>query len=650
MRAEDGLEVGETGAGNAHAGAETTLAAARETHEHMGEAVPKQLAPRLQLVSGRAFWLISAIVFVYAGLLLFAHLGALPLIDPDEGRNAQVAREVLQSGSWLVPTYNGHAYLDKPIFHFEAVALAYRIFGVGEAAARLPAALCGLALIALLFLFCLRAYGRVEAIASALVLASAPLFLILSRAVIFDVPLTLAITLSIVCVFEAERREGSARRGMHALGAFFAGIGVLIKGPVGLLVPGIVLLADHVLATAGRGTGSHPPASNPPASHLPASHRQGFLGRFFSPLNFLALFAPVLLWFGSLVRACPDMLPYGLIEETFRRYSTTAFKRSAPFFYYGPVLLIAFFPWSALLPEATARAWKRRRRWTEGDHLLVVWAVAVIVFFSTSRSKLPAYILPAVIALAALVARLFGHAVRHREGEAARIFSRGVVILACVSVLLAAFCLLTGFFPQVMEPTFHLNGQDYRRLCPLFLPVGFALGGVGAACAIVRRWRRSAGALALFALVPALLAVVSWGGVAEFSLQASSRRLSDAMPALPSDARVACMEGYAPGLPFYLRRPVALVSKDGHEFTSNYFSYRLRNGDRMSDILIDPSQFDSFVDNRDGPLYLLARKQRRAALEKLAARAGVGCCPLARNWWGAFLPAREGRTESVPAH
>ncbi len=643
MGAEDGL-VAETSAGNAHAVAEAAPAAARETHGRIGEAVPRQLAPRLQAASGRAFWLISAIVFLYAGLLLFAQLGALPLIDPDEGRNAQVAREVMQSGTWLVPTYNGHAYLDKPIFHFKAVALAYRIFGVGEGAGRLPAALSGLALIALLFLFCLRAYGRPEALASALVLASAPLFLILSRAVIFDVPLTLAITLSIVCVFEAERREGGARRGLHALGAFFAGIGVLIKGPVGFLVPGIVLLADRLAATAARGAASHPPASHPLASRRP-----GFLGRFFSPLNFLALFAPVLLWFVSLVRACPDMLPYGLIEETFRRYSTTAFHRSAPFFYYGPVLLIAFFPWSALLPEAAARAWKRRSGWTEADRLLVVWAVAVILFFSSSRSKLPAYILPALIALAALVGRLFGHAVRHREGEAARIFSRGIVILAAVSVLLASFCLLTGFFPQVMERAFHLRGQDYGRLRPLFLPVGFALCAVAAAGAIVRRLRRREGALALFALVPALLAMVSWGGVAEFSLQASSRRLTDAMPTLPSDARVACMEGYPPGLPFYLRRPVALVSRDGHEFTSNYFSYRLRNGDRMSDILIDPSQFDSFVDNRQGPLYLLARKQRRAALENVAARAGVECRPLAGNWWGAFLPAREERTESMPA-
>ena len=102
---------------------------------------------------GTVRW-VSGIAFLVAAILLFARLGDLPLVSPDEGRNAEVAREMKASGSWLVPTYNGMPYLDKPAFYFKTVALSFAAFGESEWAARLPSSLCALAVLLLLFVFC----------------------------------------------------------------------------------------------------------------------------------------------------------------------------------------------------------------------------------------------------------------------------------------------------------------------------------------------------------------------------------------------------------------------------------------------------------------------------------------------------------------
>ena len=83
-----------------------------------------------------------------------------------------------------------------------------------------------------------------------------------------------------------------------------------------------------------------------------------------APLNLLVFFALVLPWFVALIWEHPDFLHYGLVEETMRRYLTTTLHRSGPCYYYGPILLLVFFPWSVLLPEAAVAAWRSRARWT----------------------------------------------------------------------------------------------------------------------------------------------------------------------------------------------------------------------------------------------------------------------------------------------
>ncbi len=276
-------------------------------------------------------WLLLALLA--AAITVFYRLGALPLITPDEGRNAEVAREMKESGSWLVPTYNGLPYLDKPAFYFKAVGLALAAVGDNETGARLPSALSALGLLVVVGLFTHRVCGPRPAALAILVVTTLPLFISQARLVIFDITLAFFVCSSIVSGYLAESMEGSARRRWYCLGAAAAGFATLVKGPVGFAVPLIVLIAHHAV-----------------------ERRWKAILRLFHPLNFAVIFAVVLPWFLGVTRAHPDFPHYGLIEETFKRFTTPQFRRTQPFYFYLVVLPATFFPWSLLLPGAGVAA------------------------------------------------------------------------------------------------------------------------------------------------------------------------------------------------------------------------------------------------------------------------------------------------------
>jgi len=158
---------------------------------------------------GRAW---SAVAFAFAAACVFCGLGSWALLNPDEGRNAGVALEMQRAGAWLVPLYNGIPYLDKPAFYFRTVAISLAVFGRSETAARIPSALFGFALLAMVYAFCRREYGWRTGALAMTVLATTPMFIGLARMVIFDMALALAIWASLFAAFVAEEKSSAARR------------------------------------------------------------------------------------------------------------------------------------------------------------------------------------------------------------------------------------------------------------------------------------------------------------------------------------------------------------------------------------------------------------------------------------------------------
>ena len=225
-----------------------------------------------------------------------------------------------ESGAWLVPTYNGAAYLDKPAFYFKAVALSLVAFGNTEAAARIPSAAAGVGLTLLVFAFCRRVHGTRCGLLAVIVVATTPLFVAYARIVIFDMMLAFFVCGAIFAGYLAEQNEGTARRNWYLAGAALAGSATLVKGPVGFVIPALVLLVFNRL-----------------------DGRIGAWKRLLSPLNILVFLGVTLPWFVALCVRHPDFLRYGLVEESFKRFtSAKRFNRSEPFYFYVPIMAAMF--------------------------------------------------------------------------------------------------------------------------------------------------------------------------------------------------------------------------------------------------------------------------------------------------------------------
>ncbi len=548
----------------------------------------------------------------------FSGWEALPLLQPDEGRNAEVAREMKESGAWLSPSYNGITYLDKPAFYFKAVALSLAAFGNNETAARLPSALFGLALLAMTFVFCRRVHGTRCAIMTVIIIATMPLYVVFSRTIIFDMTLAFFVSAAIFAGYRAEECEGKSRRNWYLLGALAAGFATLVKGPVGFLIPGLVLFVFH------RVEG-----------------RRGVWKRFFAPLNLLVFFGVTLPWFIGLSLQHPDFPYYGLIEESFHRFTTTTFHRTQPFYFYALIVAGLFLPWSFILPEAGVAAWKNKKLMTSADRLCLVWAVVVVIFFSLSKSKLPGYILTATVACGILTARFFERAMANPDGKPAKIICRAAITLAILCFVAAVAAIFLSPRMALLAKPMRLSVADAEELgrhfiTPIILLLVFAVLG------LLVRFRRDAGlCFAVFAIFPLLLFTLNFGAIEVIFNNQSARQLAQQFPVLPPETKLAFFRCFPNGLPFYLNRTATLITKDGSELTSssNYILFRLKNDPAWPANLVPVTNFDQWISQRTQPVYLLAHTNARVQLENVAGIQKTNIQQLTPLYIGVLLPA-----------
>ncbi len=552
--------------------------------------------------------------FALALFLVFGRLGALPLLDPDEGRNAEVAREMTISGRWLVPTYNGLPYLDKPAFYFKLVALSFSAMGFNETAARVPSALFAAALLVVVYFFCRREYGPTTAALAVAIVAAMPLFQAFARIVIFDMSLAFFVCVAIFAGYRAEEKEGRSRLLAYALGASAAGAATLTKGPVGFLVPALVLLA---LAVVER--------------------RSGVLRRMLHPIPLGLFLLVVLPWFIGVSLKRPDFPYYGVVKESVERFTQPTFRRTGPFYYYLPVIAGVCFAWSVLLPGSIGLAWRRRRYWKRADALFVVWAVTVVGFFSLSQSKLPGYVLTAVVAFGVLLARLFSSALSEPEGPAAGVVFRGASALAVLSLAVSAWLALEMRATAGTTAASRLLGLHYESYEAFFRPLLYTLLMMGAVAMLGRLTRKTAWVLAAFFVFPVSLLTVCFGALESYAARTSSMALAREVDAMAPSADVVCFRCFPTGLAFYLERTLFLVTEDGSETTSNYIPFYLSRETRWPDQVIHLSRLEPWLRARQGPLLVLASNEGASALDTLAAAEGGNVRKLSRGFFGLYL-------------
>ena len=460
------------------------------------------------------------VVCVIVTAVLLPNLGGYPLLDPDEGRHAAIAREMLAASSWrgwIVPTLGGEPYYDKPVLFYWLTAVAYRVVGVGELGARLVAMLSALGTIALVLRLGTVAWGRTAGSAAAIVCATTTGIAGVARLATLDMLLTFWITASIAAVTSWQR---TGRSRAIALAAAAAALGTLTKGLVAPLVVGILAVG---LALE------------------PATRRRIRAATLVTGVvTYVAIAAP---WHLAAAAIDPAYLRALYLQHHLAR-AAGAFAQShvEPVYYYVPVLALALLPWTALLPAAVATNLGQAPR----DPLVrtcAAWAAVVFILFSLSSTKLATYILPALPPLALLIGRHIALAfVEPLATARARMLARAGLIaaaLACVVAPLPIHLMATRTY-----------GGAFAHLGPLgwiLVPFGVALGWV-----VVRE--RLAWGSVLLALISVTVALVLFVRVAPVLAPVrSTKPLADAIghAGLPADTPIVGFGTRAPSLLFY---------------------------------------------------------------------------------------------------
>lgn len=357
-------------------------------------------------------------------VVLFLRLGSAALFEPDEGRNAEKAREILVLNDWTTPHENFQPVLDKPIFFYWLIALTYKVFGTSEWAARLPSALAALACIGVIYWFVRRRWDVWTAQWSALILLTNLGFFMLARIVIFDMNLTLCLTLALCAFYEGARADDLTRRRIFCLVFYLAlAIATLIKGLIGVVLPGMVIFF-----------------------YLLITQQWFLLRRIYLVAGMILFLGLVLPWYLKVDALNPGYLRYYLWDEHFGRFTGTDFNRSEPWYFFIWVGMIGFLPWTLLIPFLAGRYGKNS--FDDKTIFLGLWFLLPFLFFSASDSKLPHYILPVLPALSTLTAA----ALTDRYQTSGSRVNFALSLVALFQGLSILYVVLGSVWPAILAP------------------------------------------------------------------------------------------------------------------------------------------------------------------------------------------------------
>ncbi len=335
------------------------------------------------------------LLVAFCGFLFFYGIGAFGLLGADEPRYAQVAREMLDRSDWVTPTLLGKPWLEKPVLYYWQAMLSFRVAGVSDQAARVPAAFDAALLIAAIYFF-LRRFRPGSELDGALITASCAAVVIFAHAAATDMPLTACFAIALLAWYGWYESE---RHTYLAVFYFFLALGTLAKGPVAPALAAVIIVLFVGVKRDWRA----------------------ILRSLWIPgiLLYLAVMLP---WYIAVQLRNPEFFRFFILEHNLARFSQDVYHHHQPFWFYLPVFLLAMMPWTLVLILAVAE--RARLIWSEGKEafsspedswplFLLIWMLVPILFFSASQSKLPGYILPAVPAGALLAAEYL--AVRRGE-------------------------------------------------------------------------------------------------------------------------------------------------------------------------------------------------------------------------------------------
>lgn len=328
-------------------------------------------------------WLIDIVCLTFICLLFYTFwLGSYPFFTPDEGRYSEVAREMLATGDFITPRVNGVAFLDKPVLYYWLQALALYFFGVSEWAVRIFPSLFGIFGITMTYICGRKLFDRRSAFLSAIILASAPLYFCSAHYANLDLEVAVLISSALLCFITAMK---SARPTTLLILAYvFAGLACLTKGMIGIAFP-MIIIGTWILVQWRWRT---------------------LLNMLLIP-GLAIVVAINLPWYYLVQQANPEFLHYFFVTQQVTRFlSHATFNNVMPIWFYAPVVLFGFFPWTIFLFQALTKSikqvWKNSQAYAT-ETFMLIWIIVLFVFFSIPHSKAVTYIMPIFPPMALLV-------------------------------------------------------------------------------------------------------------------------------------------------------------------------------------------------------------------------------------------------------
>jgi 4-amino-4-deoxy-L-arabinose transferase-like glycosyltransferase len=539
---------------------------------------------RVVSIAGYALWVVA---WFYA-------LPTRALGEPDEGRYAEVAREMWASGDWLTPRLDGFNFFDKPPLHYWATAVAYGLFGATPFSARLWCALTSLMSMFATHWAARRLLNREVATCAALILGSSLLFTMGAHINTLDMGVSAFLTVAVALFLVAQFDMAAARyRFPLILGMWIAiALAVLSKGLIGIVLPGAAMVVYTCL------------------------QRDFMVLRRVSPLTgvivLLLVCAP---WFVLMCRRHPEFFDYFFIRQHFTRFLTAKDNRDKPIWFYLPVILIGLFPWCFFIPTKKAIFASVIHRDSPRVFLLA-WIAVVFVFFTLSHSKLPFYILPLLPALSLLLAI-------HVANLSSREFIVRLWLLAIALLCFYAFAQLAVPFIDLGSKN-RLASHALPIMATAFLPI---LSATVISIALMHIGRRQP-----VVWVIALASLAGWqGALQSYSTDAdfdSAERAADLLrPSIDANTKVFTVHRNLHGLAFYLNRYVIVVGHADDDISpalsSNPTGYvadmeqfeKLWKSDTDAVALI-PSEDMRVLQDQGMPYYMLGKTSWGAAISR----------------------------------
>ncbi len=468
------------------------------------------------------------LLFLLFCIIWFYTLGARTLVPSDEGRYAEMAREMVATGDWITLRLNGLKYFEKPPLQTWMNAITFKLFGLGEWQARLWTGLCGLLGVVLVAFTGSRIFSPRIGFYAALVLGSSFLWAGLGHINTLDMNLSGMMTIALSALLLAQRGDISYRDQRNWMLLCWAGmaLSVLSKGLIGLLIPGAVLVLYTLF-----------------------SRDWSIWKRLHLTLGLTLFFLITTPWFVLISLRNPEFLQFFFIHEQFQRFTSKIHNRYGPPYYFVPILILGIVPWLGALFQSLWNSVRERSKASgfQPKKMLLIWSIFIFVFFSISDSKLPSYILPIFPALALLIACQLDNA-----------SNKSVQASAWLLLLLAVIGLaLASKIPTLTKDAFSLPLMQAHVPWVLGASAFAFVGAVLSLLLVLRQREWAIVALAASSFIGSQLLMYGHDPQGRYSAGV------DMVPAINAEmmpqATLYVVGKYEQSLPFYLCRTMTMV-------------------------------------------------------------------------------------------